>query len=332
MKTRLHIRRIWVVAALLAGNAGHLPSGLQALGATVGSLPTPAPAVSTPVYTRPAYVPPVYIPPVVVTPPPIVVTPPPVVRVPMIVVPPPTTHLPPNLNPTDVTTLWMPAPGVLPENAAALYGIKVVNGFPTAGKDEEPGILARGAVNAEFKKISAFAVKYTSGDVIVSIRKPCRLGLVETALGTVALTGDADVMLSAADGVLHIFNLTGNGESVKVKFNSTAMQDETTRTFALAPGYELIAAARKLTAVDIRRPDAIARRHSKMIQNGQVAVCEYSLESVLSSSSLIAKLASSDAGPKDRRMITDLSKMAAVLNQLNGEYGYTVEQPAMASK
>jgi hypothetical protein len=234
----------------------------------------------------------------------------------------------------DVTNSWLqPAPQAMPENPAALSGIKSISDFPTAeqGKNEEPGIIARGTEISVFRKVSPFFVKFTFGEIMASIRKPCRMGLIETALGEVALTGDADVILSEQNGVLHIFNLTGNGETVKVKFNDVALQDEKTRTFALAPGYELIVAARKLTQADVRRADQIARRHFKMIQNGQVAVCEYSLESVVTSSTLIAKLESSNAGPKDRRIISDVSKMAAVLNQVNGGYGYTVEQPSMAT-
>lgn len=260
------------------------------------------------------------------TPPPTLTPTPPVVRV---FTPPPTvnTVLPPNILPTDVTGRINGVKGQLPQNSSALSGIKLST-FPSkeAARDEEPGITARGDENAIFLKESSFYVKYEKGDVMVSMRKPCRLGFVNTPLGEIALTGDADIMMSdGEDGALHIFNLSGNGETVRIKFNDTVLADEKDKTFALAPGYELIGAPHKLSYHEIRRQDSIARRNFKVIQNGQVAVCEFSVESVLGSSNVIAKLQSSEAGAKDRRIIADLSKMAAVLNEINGPYGYTVE-------
>lgn len=343
MKTSSRLSRI-CLAAVVGIASGSWGLTLSAMGAAMGSSapagvvvpPSQPPVYQPPVYQPPVYVPPVapvipLTPPVVVTPPPVapVITPPPQIHIPVTT----PTVIPPNLNPMDVTNSWLPGSQPMVENTAALSGIKSVTDFPTEdmGKDEEPGIIARGTEVSEFKKVSAFAVKFKSGEIMASIRKPCRLGLIQTPLGDVALTGDADVIVSEQNGVLHIFNLTGNGVSVKVKFNDVAMQEEKTRAFALAPGYELIAANRKLSQSDVRRADQIARRHFKMIQNGQVAVCEYSLESVVSTSTLIAKLESTNAGPKDRRIMTDLSKMAAVLNQVNGGYGYTVEPPSMAN-
>ncbi len=313
---------------LLSGNWAGQAHGAAALGGGGGPGPGPQVPSGQPVIpVIPVYHPPIQTP---VTPPVVVRTPPPVVATPpRIFTPPPTVNsvLPPNILPTDVTGRITGVEGQLPQNASALSGIKLST-FPSkeAGRDEEPGITARGDENAVFHKQSPFFVKYEKGDVMVSIRKPCRLGFVSTPLGEIALTGDADIMMSdSEDGVLHIFNLSGNGETVRIKFSDAVLPDEKEKTFALAPGYELIGAPHQLSYHEIRRQDSIARRNFKVIQNGQVAVCEFSVESVLVSSNVIAKLQSSEAGPKDRRVIADLSKMAAVLNEINGPYGYTVE-------
>lgn len=318
----------YTACVLLSGNWAGQAHGAAALGGGGGPGPGPQVPSGQPVIpVIPVYQPPIQTP---VTPPVVVRTPPPVVATPpRIFTPPPTVNsvLPPNILPTDVTGRITGVEGQLPQNASALSGIKLST-FPSkeAGRDEEPGITARGDENAVFHKQSPFFVKYEKGDVMVSIRKPCRLGFVSTPLGEIALTGDADIMMSdSEDGVLHIFNLSGNGETVRIKFNDAVLPDEKEKTFALAPGYELIGAPHQLSYHEIRRQDSIARRNFKVIQNGQVAVCEFSVESVLVSSNVIAKLQSSEAGPKDRRVIADLSKMAAVLNEINGPYGYTVE-------
>lgn len=321
----------YTACALLLGNLGNWSGQAYAAVALGRGGPGPGPGPSPqgqPVMPIvPVYQPPVQTP---VTPPVVVRTPPPVITPPpRIASPPPTVNsvLPPNILPTDVTGRIMGIEGQLPQNSSALSGIKLST-FPSkeAASDEEPGITARGDENAVFHKQSSFFVKYEKGDVLVSMRKPCRLGFISTPLGEIALTGDADIMMSdSEDGVLHIFNLSGNGETVRIKFSDAVLPDEKDKTFALASGYELIGAPHQLSYHEIRRPDSIARRNFKVIQNGQVAVCEFSVESVLGSSNVIAKLQSSEAGPKDRRIIADLSKMAAVLNEINGPYGYTVE-------
>jgi hypothetical protein len=72
----------------------------------------------------------------------------------------------------------------------------------------------------------------------------------------------------------------------------------------------------------LRPHDGISRRRTKVLNQGYVALSEFSVESVLHTSSLIANMTQKESDAKEKRIISDMSKMAAVLNQVNGSSGY----------
>jgi hypothetical protein len=76
-------------------------------------------------------------------------------------------------------------------------------------------------------------------------------------------------------------------------------------------------------APELRPRDGIARRFIKVLEQGQLAIAEFSPASAITSSALLVDLKQSVNGVKERRIISDMSKMAAVLNYKMGEGGFT---------
>jgi hypothetical protein len=58
-----------------------------------------------------------------------------------------------------------------------------------------------------------------------------------------------------------------------------------------------------------------------------MAVSEFSVESFLSTSQLIAQMAQ-EQSPQVKQNLAAMSKMAAVLNQLNGVQGFVASSPS----
>ena len=56
-----------------------------------------------------------------------------------------------------------------------------------------------------------------------------------------------------------------------------------------------------------------------------MAISEFSVQSVLSNSAVIVQIAQQSTNAKEARVLSQMSKMAAVLNYVNSPYGYTVE-------
>lgn len=261
----------------------------------------------------------------VFTPPPVMPTPP--------MMPPPRT-MPTPINPMDVTgNLALPNPEIA-ENAAALNGIKVLadDSFPQAAdlQGNAEWILVQSKPDAKFDKFTPYSVKFEFGEILVSVRRPSKLALVTTPYGDISLNADSDVMFSFKDGVLRIISLNGRGDVVKVRLNKGAYDQQSAKVISLAPGYEVVASDHVLKRHEVRLADGFARRHFKLIDDGKMAVSEVNAESVLNSSGLIAAMNQKETGSKERRLLSDMSKMAAVLNYVNGVQGFSAQQQGVA--
>jgi len=234
------------------------------------------------------------------------------------------------LNPKDVTDINLVDPNA-GESGDALGGLMNLSegSFPK-GSDSDY-LQVRGESNTVFHKDSPYAVTLESGKILASLRRPAHAGFINCQLMTVGLNGDADVLVSrTADGV-RLLNISGRGETVKVKLDSTVAGDTHGNVIALAPGYEFIVCRHQLKRSDIRIADGFARRQFKVLENGQSAICEVSVESVLGGSPIVAQMAQ-DNNDKERRILNDMSKMAAVLNYVNGTQGFENESTQMAHR
>lgn len=187
-------------------------------------------------------------------------------------------------------------------------------------------ILVKSKTPNDFDKVSPYAVKINNGGVLlVGVRKPSETGMVVSDIGNVAIFSNAagaDVMVSFKNGILRIMNLDGLGENVRLALTGSQFADLSARAFTIKPGYELVASGSALTRRDLRPGDGISRRGVTMIGNKHVAIAQFSVESVLKGSDLIASMNQTDSGSKEKRILADMSKMAAVLNQVNGNYGF----------
>ena len=122
---------------------------------------------------------------------------------------------------------------------------------------------------------------------------------------------------------IRVINMTGGQDKISVRLNKDILADASdTPVFSVSPGSELVFCEHKLTRDQLRPNDGFSRRRVQVMGNGNVAVCEISIESVISSSGVIAQMGTS-SDQKDKRILKDLSRMAAVLNNINGTQGYT---------
>lgn len=233
---------------------------------------------------------------------------------------------PPLTVPTDATITIPPGLNQIGPNMDPLGGITELKSFPdnTVLKGPSDFILMQKAPDADAVKETPYTVKFVSGTIIVSVRKPSLLGMVETPLGRVAVFGNADVQISYKDGVMRIQNLDGVGNNLRVSLSKGPFGGNPV-ILALAPGHEIIAADRKLTRADLTTNDGILRRTPKLIGDGKIAVSQFSLESLLSNSALIAQMNQKETGSKEQRVLADMSRMAAVLNHVNGVEGYKAQ-------
>ena len=222
--------------------------------------------------------------------------------------------------------------GLIPPDAPPVSdGIQVLadKQFPNDDEKNQPedGILVRAKENTVLERPSPYAVKLTSGTILISVRRPSRLGFVETALGKVALSADGDLLVSEEHGVLHVINASARGMNCKIKLLGSEFSGKK-HTFAIKPGYDFAASTHKLSRGDIRPADGIARRRIQVFEDGRIALSEFSVHGMLVHHDLIATLNQKDNGTKERRILGDLSKMAAVLNQVTGGAGYTYTSPS----
>ena len=261
-------------------------------------------------------------------------TQPPQATAPPVIFMPPQVFRPPIVVPTDVTspqlindptTMVIDAP-----TAFALNGIQMIadNQFPDANKISQSfdfiTVLAK--EGAQYTKPNSFTADLTSGDILVSVKSPSKIALVKTPLGSIAIGANGDVMVSYNNGVLRVLNFDGEGKAIKVQLDKGSLAGPADPTVVLACGYELIAGQEKMSRATLRPKDGIARRYQKVLENGHLAVSEFSIESALNSCDMLVDLQQKTNGLKERRILSDMSKMAAVLNYKNGSQGYTVEK------
>lgn len=228
---------------------------------------------------------------------------------------------------------------------------KLSSPFPSLDQlqQDEEGILVRSLENASFTRPSLASVKLESGSILVSVRRPSRLGVISTPQGDVSVSADSDVIVTYNDGLLRVLNLTGHGEAVKVKVHASNVSSKIISSapepkldtkletkpepshepivsqpvaIAVKVGHEIISSDHALTRADLHPQDGIGRRRFGFVESNVLAVSEFSLESVLTSSDLLVDLSQKTSGIKERRIMGDLSKMAAVLNYMNGQQGF----------
>lgn len=207
--------------------------------------------------------------------------------------------------------------------------------FPQ-GKSEqsEDGIIVRAISGSDFERTSPSTVDLTEGALFISVRKPATVGLIHTPHGSVSIGADADVIVRYENGVLRVLNLTGLGENVKVKVHAAEVSATVNgKSFggpvrnepialALKVGHEIVSADRDLTHRDLHPKDGIGRRQYALVESQVLAVNEFSLETALNSCDLIIDLQQKVSGAKERRILGDMTKMAAVLNYMNGAEGF----------
>lgn len=254
------------------------------------------------------------------------------------------------LVPTDYTNLQMTGALNVPAPMAAQEGVKNTSFSEDLPNQDCEGILVRSLNGAKYTRPSLASVTLHEGSILVSVRRPSRLGLINTPQGVVSVQADSDVIVTYHEGVVRVLNLTGTGEAVKMKVHhemvqarvmpSSESQDQSKSdpqpantnanpkplALAIKIGNELVVGDRPLVRGDLHPADGIGRRRYCFLESNYLAVNEFSLETVLTSSDMLVELRQKVDGLKERRVISDLSKMAAVLNYLNGA-GYKVEKP-----
>ncbi len=218
----------------------------------------------------------------------------------------------------------------------ALNGIMLIadREFPKDDDLDGPakGIIVKWRHGTNFKKVNDYIIRLDDGEILVSVKKPSDTALIKCDLGKISIDSNGDVLARFDHGVLRVANLDALGKSVKVQFEQDVLGKLEEITIAIAPGYELIASAERLTRSEIRPSDGMARRDFKLLENGHIAICEISVESVLKASDVIADLRQASSGLQERRIVGGLSKMAAVLNYKNGTQGFSVDDSgALAS-
>ena len=240
---------------------------------------------------------------------------------------------PPVVVPTDVES-QLPsftgnAPGILVPSDTALNGIQRIGGseFPEGSKlkGSTSGITIKEKEANSYRKVNDFIVAMNQGQILMSVKNPSKTALVEHNFGSVAVSSNGDILMSQNDDLIRVMNLDGAAKVVKVQLNKGGFSSEDP-TVAIAPGFELVVSKNKLTRSELRPKDGIARRNFRVLEDGRLAISEFSVESVMNSNDIIADLRQQTSGVAARRIVGDMSKMAAVLNYQTGTQGFTIEE------
>lgn len=211
-------------------------------------------------------------------------------------------------------------PSGLPTGPLGVTEIKSLTADKTGPTD---GLYYRAKTGTEFTHPNNFEITMDSGEMLVSVRKPSHNMLIENPFGTVSGVADADAIIKISDGVIHVFNMNVQRGALQVKLDRGHFaQPSLDPILQISPGFELVASDHKLTRADVRPPDGIGRKNTRVMADGYIAVSTFSLESLLNNSEMIADMNQQAAGTKEKRIVSDLSKMAAVLNYVNGAGGF----------
>ena len=242
---------------------------------------------------------------------------------------------PPVVVPTDVESGLFNFQGNVPNflnlsSPVALNGVKLVDdsSFPNASELKGPtsGIAIRQTEGTNYEKVGDYVIKLVKGEILVSVKRPSETAIVETPFGNISISANGDAIIKLNEGTLRVMNLDGQGQTIKAQLDRGPFAGPADPTLTVAPGYEVVASKHTLSRSLLRPRDGIARRHFKVLENSHLAISEFSLESALNASDVIADLRQSKNGVKERRILGDMSKMAAVLNHMNGTQGFTVEE------
>jgi len=219
-------------------------------------------------------------------------------------------------------------PKVMPNPVSpSAIGLKEVDPDIVSMEENNPAqfVLVHGDQHARFEKTSESAVKLESGAVLVSVRPPSKMASIDTPDGLVVIKGDGDVIVSYIGAVLRVENISARNHNCLIKFEDEILGES--KAVALAPSYELVVSDRKLMDGEIRPADGVHRRMYYVFHNGQVAVNEYNIGSLLKEHPTIAHVVS-NRGDKETRVLKDMCKMASVMNYVHGSGGYA---PASSS-
>jgi hypothetical protein len=254
---------------------------------------------------------------------------PPVIHVPPPIVRPPFNN--PISNPLDVTKVIPGQEGVINNEISALgtsiggpatLGITTPSKFPNQEDLKGPTdyILVQPEAGATLVRETPYLVSLTEGTLLASVKRPSSMGMIHTPLGEVAFSANSDAFITFTNGALRIRNVDGMGQTLKIKITSGPLAG---KIYAVAPGYEFVVSDHKLGKSDLRPNDGIMRRASQTFDNGFAGVSQYHVHSALAQSGVVSHLTAKEASDTmARKVIGDMSRMAAVLNHVQGGTGY----------
>lgn len=230
----------------------------------------------------------------------------------------------PILVPTDVTKVDPNINLVLPLTVAGgpdpVAGITELKSFPSRENLKGPSdfIRVQGDPNS-YKRDSQYLVTLISGTVLVSVKRPSMMGLLITPIGEIAFSANSDAFVSFENGVVRIRNIDGMGSNIKVQLTKGPNAG---KAYAIAPGYEVVIGEQKLTRNELRPKDGLLRRRPQLLADGFVGISQFQVESALQQSAIVAQMQQQESDAKTKRVLADMSRMAAVLNHVNGYEGY----------
>jgi hypothetical protein len=184
--------------------------------------------------------------------------------------------------------------------------------------------LVRAEDDASFKLNDDGSIQVQSGTVYIASRKRNVPLVIKTAAGAVAVRGSADLLVSNNDGVLRVANISARGTHCRLALNESIIGHQS-GPMALAAGYEVVAASRPLLRGEFRPADNIGRRGAASMAGGRIVVNEFSTESFVSGSKIIAAMTGETRTAQQQQVLATLPKYAAAIDYLNGSDGYTVE-------